>query len=166
MLWQTRTGGIPLARVIRSTASSTIGTYSSIEPNTGSRLTAANGWPAARRRFIQGVHKPRLHTKPWMKTTPRRCAAAPSVKGLRQAEFAEGAAIVMFADWNDMTLARLFRSLKNFLIGQHGQEVADRALPEWDVQSATESAAAGDAPNSSQYQEHDTMDPAHSYGMR
>ena len=78
MLWHTSTGGRPVAWVTRSTASSMMGTYSSIEPNTGSRLTATNGWPRRRISFSQGVQKPRLQTKPWMKTTPRRIGRAGS----------------------------------------------------------------------------------------
>jgi len=62
-------------------------------------------------------------------------------KGLGAASFAEGEEGVMdFGDWNDRTIAGMFRNLKNFLIGEFGQEKADKALGEWDLQSVTEEA--------------------------
>ena len=71
MLCATTTGGAPVVLVMRWTASSTSGTYSSIEPSTGSRLTAMKGTPRLVIRASQPFQIPRLQAKPWMKTTPR-----------------------------------------------------------------------------------------------
>jgi hypothetical protein len=76
-------------------------------------------------------------------------AQPPSVKGLRQVEFAGGdedAVTVEFGDFNDMTVASLFRSLRDWVIGKFGTEEADKALPPWNVNSAQETAAQIDAP--------------------
>lgn len=58
-------------------------------------------------------------------------AQPPAVKGLKPVAFAgsdEG--VVEFAEtWTLGLVARLFRSLREMLIGQFGQEAADRALP-------------------------------------
>jgi hypothetical protein len=76
MLWPTSKGGTPVAASKRCTAASMTPVYSSMEPNTGSRLTATTGRPRRRKSRIQGFHKPRLHTKPWTSTTPA-CPRAP-----------------------------------------------------------------------------------------
>lgn len=68
-------------------------------------------------------------------------AHAPAVKGLKDASFGESTeGVVCFGDWNDRLIARMFRNIKNFLIGQVGQEKADQVLDEWDLQSITEEA--------------------------
>ena len=72
MLWQTSTGGRPVASVTRRTASSMALAYPSIEPSTGSRFTATCAWPAARRCPSQCSHTPRLHIRPCTSTTPLR----------------------------------------------------------------------------------------------
>lgn len=58
-------------------------------------------------------------------------AAPPAVKGLKQVAFnAAEAGIETFAEtWTLGLVARLFGSLRDMLIGQFGQEAADRALP-------------------------------------
>lgn len=67
-------------------------------------------------------------------------AAQPAVAGLGEVEFAEGDAIVVefaegeFADVRMPRAAGVFRRLREFLIGEHGQEVADRVVPEDDLQ--------------------------------
>lgn len=68
-------------------------------------------------------------------------AQPPAVKGLKAVNFAateEG--VIEFGDWNDRTIARMFRSLKNFLISQFGQEKADTVLNEWDIEEVTADA--------------------------
>ncbi|MBT0665758.1 hypothetical protein KI809_15720 [Geobacter pelophilus] len=72
-------------------------------------------------------------------------AMPPAIKGLKDRpafKEAEGAGCITFefGDWNDRLIARLFRSLKNFLTGEFGQEKADKVLDEWDLQSLTEEA--------------------------
>ncbi len=78
-------------------------------------------------------------------------AAAPAVPGLGTVslaaddgcvEFALGRdGIVSLGSYEDTLVARLLRGLKNALIGELGQEKADAALPEWDLQCLTEEAA-------------------------
>jgi hypothetical protein len=70
-------------------------------------------------------------------------AQVPAVKGLQQVAFAdsdEGLITVEFGDWNDRTVAGLFRSMRDWLIAKFGQEDADKALPSWDVTAAQEAA--------------------------
>lgn len=80
-------------------------------------------------------------------------AQPPAVKGLRPAEFAgddDDCLTVEFSDWaaanSTRIAARLFRSIRDWLIGSAGQEVADRVLPDWDVQSLAELPAEIDPP--------------------
>lgn len=74
-------------------------------------------------------------------------AAAPAVKGLKPVEFAadDEAVVIEFADWSTAQLgsstARLFRSLRDWLIGRDGIEVAEQVLPDWEVQMITQAAA-------------------------
>jgi hypothetical protein len=58
-------------------------------------------------------------------------AAPPAVKGLKQVAFnAAETGVETFAEaWSLGLVARLFGSLRDMLIGQFGQEAADRALP-------------------------------------
>lgn len=67
-------------------------------------------------------------------------AEPPALKGLRPPEFAEAdddGDFVAFAEIEfgegGFTVARLFRSLRDYLIGTVGQERADQVLPSWDV---------------------------------
>lgn len=73
-------------------------------------------------------------------------AAAPAVKGLRPAEFAddEDVITVEFSDVSDSALARLMRGLRDFFIDEFGQEKADKALSPWDVNYLQETAAKED----------------------
>jgi hypothetical protein len=69
-------------------------------------------------------------------------AQPPAIKGLRQAEFAEAEqGVIEFGDWDDRTIARLFRSIRDWLIGKEGKEVADQVISDWDVQSLADNAA-------------------------
>jgi hypothetical protein len=70
-------------------------------------------------------------------------AHPPAIPGLRPVSFgANEQGVVAFGEWEDRTVAGLFRSLKNWLIGREGQDIADKVLPEYDVQSLAEAAAA------------------------
>lgn len=74
-------------------------------------------------------------------------AQPPAVRGLKSASFAAaGAGVVEFTDWGGMTIAGLFRRIKNWLIEQAGQEKADAVLPEYEIESLTVSAAKKDEP--------------------
>lgn len=76
-------------------------------------------------------------------------AKAPAIKGLQPAQFAHGDQGVEFADWEDMTVARLFRSLREFFIGKFGQDDADRALNTYDIESLATAAAQSDGGDTS-----------------
>ena len=62
MLCATTTGARPVTLEMFRTAASISGTYSSMEPNTGSRLIAVKGTPRSRSWHISGFQSPRLHT--------------------------------------------------------------------------------------------------------
>lgn len=77
-------------------------------------------------------------------------AAAPAIKGLRSPEFADAEeGIVEFSDWDDATVAHLFRSIREWLIGRFGQDEADKVIPTYEVRgleiSAIEKSAESDA---------------------
>jgi hypothetical protein len=63
-------------------------------------------------------------------------AQAPAVKGLRSAEFAAGdrEGVLEFGDYEDLTVARLLRQLREFLLVEFGQEKADAALPSYMIE--------------------------------
>lgn len=68
-------------------------------------------------------------------------AAAPAVKGLRAPEFSDTEeGIVEFSEWDDVTVAQLFRSMREWFIGKFGQDEADRVIPGYQVQSLEQSA--------------------------
>jgi hypothetical protein len=74
-------------------------------------------------------------------------AQPPAVKGLRQVEFAgtaEDSVTIEFGETDSM-FSRALRSLRDFFIGEFGQDKADKALPPWIVDSAQETAAQQDA---------------------
>lgn len=75
-------------------------------------------------------------------------AQPPAVKGLGAVNFADDEAdtfTVEFEEkfatgWDLQRIASVFRGIKNWLIGEKGQEVADQVMPEWQIESM---AAAG-----------------------
>lgn len=78
-------------------------------------------------------------------------AAAPAVKGLRALSFAEAEeGVLTFGDlpaYAGLTVAGMFRSLRDWLLAEKGQDVADRVLPDWQVEglrSMSQSAAEPD----------------------
>lgn len=72
-------------------------------------------------------------------------AMAPAVKGLKQAEFADAEdGVIAFADWGMETTASLWRRLREWMIGKHGQEVADEVVPNWQIDSISEAARLDD----------------------
>lgn len=63
-------------------------------------------------------------------------AAAPAVKGMRAPQFAElEEGVVEFSEWDDATNAGLWRNLREWFIGAHGAEVADKVLPNYEVRA-------------------------------
>jgi hypothetical protein len=75
-------------------------------------------------------------------------ATPPAIKGLRAVELAQGDNLVEveFSQWEDRTIARLFRRLREWFIAQHGQETADRVLGGDDIDALTEEAARDNEP--------------------
>lgn len=73
-------------------------------------------------------------------------AQPPAVKGLKAANFAADDAAVEFGDWNDQTIARMFRKLKNFFIEQFGKEKADQVIDEWELEDIQREALRPETP--------------------
>ena len=76
-------------------------------------------------------------------------AQPPAVKGLGSASFAETdnadiAFELEFSEtelaYNDKGISRLFRNLKNFLIGKYSQEEADTVIPEYAIEEISSAA--------------------------
>lgn len=69
-------------------------------------------------------------------------AMPPAVKGLRNPEFSENEqGVVDFSDWAE---ASLWRRLRDWIIGTHGQEEADKAVPDYLVASVQEESIRND----------------------
>jgi hypothetical protein len=72
-------------------------------------------------------------------------ATPPAVKGLKSVSFADDAeGVVEFADWDQMTIAGLFRSLRDWIISKDGIETADGILPTFQIESLQINAAQDD----------------------
>ena len=68
-------------------------------------------------------------------------AQPPSIKGLKQAEFADSdEGIVEFSEWDDVQNASLWRNLREWIIGKFGVEEADKTIPQYAVQQLEQSA--------------------------
>jgi len=68
-------------------------------------------------------------------------AVPPAVKGLQQASFSDKAAgVVEFADWSLDTQASLWRRMRDFLIGDKGQAVADQVIPDYAINDLRDAA--------------------------
>lgn len=81
-------------------------------------------------------------------------AQPPAIKGLKSASFAEGEqGVVEFGEaWSFMTIAGIFRRLRDRFIEQDGVDEADKLIPDYTIQSL-ESAAREPAATAS-YSEH------------
>ena len=85
-------------------------------------------------------------------------AMPPAVKGLRNPEFAENEqGVVDFSDWAE---ASLWRRLRDWIIGTHGQEEADKAVPDYLVASVQEESIRNDL---KRYQQDETGIPMPSF---
>lgn len=70
-------------------------------------------------------------------------AMPPAVRGLRSPSFAaDEEGVVEFSEWDDVTNASLWRSLREWFIGKFGQDEADRVVPQYRVQTLEEGAQA------------------------
>ncbi len=82
-------------------------------------------------------------------------AQPPAVKGLKPASFAAGDDEYLTIEFGDgwamasgiRVAGGLFRRLRDYLIGSAGLDVADRVLPDWDVQSLADLPAEIDPPS-------------------
>lgn len=76
-------------------------------------------------------------------------ATPPAIKGLKPVELSQSDNLVEveFSQWEDRTIARLFRRLREWFIDQHGQETADRVLDGYDVDALAEEAARDKDPD-------------------
>lgn len=83
-------------------------------------------------------------------------AQPPAIKGLKQAEFADGTDFVEFSEWDDVQVASLFRNIREWIIGKFSQEEADKIIPQYAVQQLEQSAA--DELAEEQQTEMDAMD--------
>lgn len=80
-------------------------------------------------------------------------AQPPAVKGLGAYNFAEDEADTVTVDfedkyangWDLQRVAAMLRGIKNFIIGEKGQEVADQVMPEWQLEGIAASGARKDA---------------------
>ena len=88
-------------------------------------------------------------------------AAAPAIKGLKTVSFAaDEQGVVEFADWDQMTIAGLFRSIREWIIGKNGLEEADKVLPSYQIESLQINAAQERDENPPPYfSENDQMTP-------
>ncbi len=98
-------------------------------------------------------------------------AQPPALKGLKPIQFADDGAEAITVEfdelevaWSMTRVARLFRSLRDFLIGEFGQEKADKALDAWDVNAAAADATraqieADKAVSQSSFSEPQPKDP-------
>ena len=88
-------------------------------------------------------------------------AQPPALKGLAPISFNEAEeGVVEFTDWSAMSIAGIFRRIKNWMIERDGQEKADSVLPEYELESLTVSAAKKDDMPAPAYTEHHDGDPA------
>jgi hypothetical protein len=70
-------------------------------------------------------------------------AMPPAIKGLKSVQFAEGeSGVHEFGDYAERTVIGILRRMRDWFIGQHGQEVADRVIPDYELTYATEEVAA------------------------
>lgn len=78
-------------------------------------------------------------------------ATPPSVKGLKNIEFAEDADVFTFefADddqrrlsWTISTIGRALQAMREFIIVERGEEAADKAIPKYDVEEVHRAAGA------------------------
>jgi hypothetical protein len=62
-------------------------------------------------------------------------ATPPAVKGLKSVSFADDdEGVVEFADWDQMTIAAVFRRIREWIIGKDGVDVADKVIPAFEIE--------------------------------
>lgn len=71
-------------------------------------------------------------------------AVAPAIEGMERMAFSQpsGECFEFSGEWRITSkFTRLFRNLKNHLISEKGQEVADNVIPEWELQGVSDAVA-------------------------
>lgn len=69
-------------------------------------------------------------------------AQAPAVKGLKAASFSDAEeGVVEFTDWDQFTVASMFRRLREWIISTSGIEAADKVIPSYEIESLQINAA-------------------------
>ncbi len=69
-------------------------------------------------------------------------AKPPAIPGLRGAEFGQNADLyVEFSDWDGLTVASLFRRIRDYIIGRDGLEKANEVIPAYEIDSLQINAA-------------------------
>lgn len=76
-------------------------------------------------------------------------AMAPAVKGLRDAQFAEGDGYVEFASPQGSLIADLFQRLRDYFIERDGADAAEKMIPQWAIRSIESAPADSPAVTSS-----------------
>lgn len=85
-------------------------------------------------------------------------AQPPAVKGLKSASFAASDdGVIEFGDWADVQNASLWRKLREFIIEKFGSESADKAVPDYMLQTLEDSARATDPKTVNAFAEPDTQ---------
>lgn len=84
-------------------------------------------------RILKGDNGYRLGHVGWLGATP------PAVAGLKPVDFASGDEVFDFSgEWRSTgIMARMLRNMREFLIGQYGQEKADLVMPNWELDELT-----------------------------
>lgn len=104
-----------------------------VEAGRFKKISAAFYAPDAKNNPVPGVY--------YLRHVGFLGAAAPAVKGLRTPEFGEAEeGVVEFSEWDDITNASLWRSMREWILGRFGTEEADRVIPGYQVQGLEQSA--------------------------
>lgn len=71
-------------------------------------------------------------------------AQPPAIKGLKEVEFGEAEeGVIEFSEsgrWAFRSLADMMRNVREWLIGEKGQEAADKVIPQWDLDAVRRAA--------------------------
>lgn len=87
-------------------------------------------------------------------------AQPPAIKGLKDYEFAAADVVtcIEFSDYDDRTVAGLFRRLREFIIEKFGKDSADKVIPDWEVTDLQIAAVMPEEPALSCYHEQHTKE--------
>ncbi|MCE8004230.1 hypothetical protein [Billgrantia ethanolica] len=89
-------------------------------------------------------------------------AQPPAIKGLKQIEFADGDSDVIELEFGEVrggVVKRLFRALREHLIGKEGREAADEVLPDWAIENLEDDSSSFSEPGAKAAQPHPKPTP-------